>query len=425
MLIHDYHDNIFPDNKVNQLIKDILNGDTSRLDELLFESGKEPYALGNSGKLYRYDEKLYVWKEDGSIEKFCQETLSAYFKDAMVSYFGQRRKSDHFKIQCEKRIVTIDEEIRNKTEEIVKNSHRDFLRHHPNIENQFDNNSYFVDFTNGVYDLREGFLKPAIFYDYMSLSTGYDLPKYDEEDESIKLLRRLAGSLHSQEEFGEITVIYSEYQNNLHLLIFLIKLALGDTAFENNQVSEYAKTDPSNYLFNTPYNSIDRKSPEWLSLRGKRFVLACSFDDDNLIIDKDAVKKNIEDWHPAALYSEQYDDINLNNLFVPQFSLFAYCDNENDIRLNNMTSSSLSSDPNAHAERLAQMSQKMTMDAQNISNTLRNVDPNQIAQNLGATSDLLNPQTTSAAGTDSSSDSKSESAPNENDPTTKSTDATT
>ncbi|RKO94782.1 hypothetical protein BDK51DRAFT_34255 [Blyttiomyces helicus] len=203
--------------------------------------------------------------------------------------------------ECRKRIQTVIDQITSKAGDIVLHAYRDFLRYHAEIEDKFDENHFLINFTNGVYNLRFGTLRPATLNDSLTLSTGYNLPEYNDDVTHW---------------------IFRFFEKNLNLLILLIKMALGNTLFENGDVSRYAQTKPSNYLLNAPYNLIDRYSPEWQSLQGKTLVVGCSHD-DKIVIDKDIVEKNICEWYTKSPYGHKHDLENSNLLCLNSLSLLS------------------------------------------------------------------------------------------------------
>ncbi|KAJ3279589.1 hypothetical protein HDU79_000450, partial [Rhizoclosmatium sp. JEL0117] len=330
----DQVENIFPDDpELNTLIFKSFTGTPAGIGQVVCYAGSDKFAVSHSS-----DTKDVWWtftgvgwvKETNDVEIFCKTRMVDYYTVARAYYNTHTTDPKLKKSQTARfdSIITSLETPRDRLQ-IMHEAATDFKKTVANFESRLNANQDLLGFTNGVYDLARGEFRATRSTDYLTFTTGYDLPEekcpvtqaqldtlfesiFADEATRRYMLKFLASSLdgHNAEEI--FTIWTGTGRNGKGVLTDLLEATLGldDGYMHNYQITLLTMDRPSS----------SSPSPDLMNLKGKRVIMGSEPEKSSAI--KAGMLKFLtgnDTISGRALYS------NTGFNFKPQHSLVIQC----------------------------------------------------------------------------------------------------
>lgn len=178
--------------KINQLVKNGLEGSHHTIAKLVIEKYKGFYKCGSVKHNLWYKFENHMWIEDDSAHSLSNlissEIISEYAKRQQFLYEISREKDGYKKEKCFQEADAISKVIRqlnnnNFKSGVIKEAAN--LSYDRNFLTNLDENIYLLCFTNGVYDLEADIFRDGCPDDNITLCTGYDYIPYDKNDQCV------------------------------------------------------------------------------------------------------------------------------------------------------------------------------------------------------------------------------------------------
>jgi P4 family phage/plasmid primase-like protien len=272
--------NLFEDEELNELVYNSLQGEPSKLAEIIYYYYEDTFIYGEDEEWYIYEN--HKWKNIGRKNNKLRFLMEPKLKDlySLVYNYYKDNESDKQKIKTLKNVMKTFGETTQKNNiltELIdiylekKNPNRDFTQ-------KLDSNNYLIGFNNGVYDLQKFEFRDGKHNDYITLSVGYDYQENhtDKYDDLLKFIEDIQPNKEEREYMltylsiglvGNLlelfTILTGCGRNGKSKLIELLKYTLGDY-FGSVQ----------SQLFTRPRPDANSPDPGLLSLSKKRIVIA-------------------------------------------------------------------------------------------------------------------------------------------------------
>jgi P4 family phage/plasmid primase-like protien len=270
---------IYEDPKLNELVFNSLNGESSQLAEIIYYYYKDSYVYGNDYNWYLFEN--HKWKNGGIKNLDLRNKLQPKLKDLYKQLFNyyKNKDIDKNKLKLLKNIektfgeTILKNNIMTELTELysVNNKNPDFI-------SKLDLNNYLIGFDNGVYDLTKFEFRDGKHNDYISMTVGYDYcdqhtekyndllnflediqPNKEERDYMLTYLSiGLVGNL-----LELFTILTGNGRNGKSKLIELLAITFG----------EYMASVASQ-MFTRPRPDANSPDPGLLNLMKKRIVIA-------------------------------------------------------------------------------------------------------------------------------------------------------
>jgi len=327
-------------NELDDIIKNSLNNTSYSVAKVFYEFNKYQYVCTSITKKKWYEFKEHRWdpmdEANGIIKKLNTELADDYIKLGIA--YGQKAlhlNSDDEKknmMNRSKMAYTIAQKLHKmsfKREVVSELLH---LYYDRRFMEKLDENRYLIGFSNGIYDLKNGYFRNGRPEDYISMSTGCDYLRYSESDPSIR----------SVYDFFE--QIQPEYVMREYLLIKLCSFLEGiqrDQKFEIwtgtgangkgrilklvlDSFGDYACTIPIT-LLTKPRSDSNSCTPALAMTKGKR---CCIFqepeNDDKIYVGHMKNLTGGDKMMARSLYSDPVE-------FYPQFKTILACNKLPDV----------------------------------------------------------------------------------------------
>ncbi|KAJ3079841.1 hypothetical protein HDU99_009965, partial [Rhizoclosmatium hyalinum] len=330
----DQVENIFPDDpELNTLMFKSFTGTPAGIGRVVCYAGSDKFAVSHSS-----DTKDVWWtftgvgwvKETNDVEIFCKTRMVDYYTVARAYYNTHTTDSKLKKSQTARfdSIITGLETPRDRLQ-IMHEAATDFKKTVANFESRLNANQDLLGFTNGVYDLARGEFRATRSTDYLTFTTGYDLPEekcpvtqaqldtlfesiFADEATRRYMLKFLASSLDGYNAEEIFTIWTGTGRNGKGVLTDLLEATLGldDGYMHNYQITLLTMDRPSS----------SSPSPDLMNLKGKRVIMGSEPEKSSAI--KAGMLKFLtgnDTISGRALYS------NTGFNFKPQHSLVIQC----------------------------------------------------------------------------------------------------
>jgi P4 family phage/plasmid primase-like protien len=271
---------IYEDPKINELVYNSLNGESSQMAEIIYYYYSENYNYGEDDEWYIYEN--HKWKNIGKKNINLRYSIQSKLRELYIHLLKHYKENDYDKnkIKSLKNVIkTFGETIikNNIMTELVdiftmnKNPNRDFIK-------KLDSNNFLIGFNNGVYDLEKFEFRDGKQNDFITLSVGYDYT--DKHSEKYEDLLNFLEDIQPNKEERDYMLTYLSIglvgnllelftiltgcgRNGKSKIVELLKLTLGDY-FGSVQSQLFTRARPD-------ANSPD---PGLLSLMKKKIVIA-------------------------------------------------------------------------------------------------------------------------------------------------------
>ena len=272
--------NIYEDEKLNELIYNSLNGETSQLAKIIYYFYKNEYNFGEDNNWYIFED--HKWKNIGPKNSILRNQIEIKLKELYSKLFTHYKENeyDKNKIKTLKNVMKSFGETTQKNNILVEvnelfiinnNKNRDFVK-------KMDSNKNLIGFENGVYDLQNFEFREGVQSDILTLSTGYNFNNThtDKYNGLIKFLEDIQPN--KEERDYMLTYLSIGLMGNL-LELFTILTGCGRNG--KSKLIELLKVTFGDYfgsvqsqLFTRPRPDANSPDPGLLSLAKKRIVIA-------------------------------------------------------------------------------------------------------------------------------------------------------
>lgn len=327
-------------NDLDDIIKSSLNNTSYSIAKVFYEFNKYQYVCTSIGKKKWYEFKHHRWEpmdEANSIIKKLNTELSndyiklgiAYGQKALYTDGEDNKKNLMNKSKTAYNIAQKLHKMAFKKEVVSELLH---LYYDPRFMEKLDENRYLIGFTNGIYDLKNGYFRNGRPEDYISMSTNCDYINYSKTNEDIQAVYHFFEQIQPEQEmreylFTKLSSFLEGVQRDQKFEIWtgtgangkgrILKLVL-------DSFGDYACTIPIT-LLTKPRADSNSCTPALAMTKGKR---CCAFqepeNDDKIYVGH---MKNItggDKMMARSLYSDPVE-------FYPQFKTILACNKLPDV----------------------------------------------------------------------------------------------
>jgi P4 family phage/plasmid primase-like protien len=271
---------IYENEKVNELVFNSLNGDSSQYAEIIYYFYDNSFNYGEDNNWYVYEN--HKWKNIGDKNMYLRNLSRHKLEDLYYCLLNYYKENDGDK----NKIKTLKNAIKNfgttnlknniMTElielySVNKNKTKDFCK-------KLDSNRYLIGFENGIYDLKNFEFREGTPDDFVTLSVGYDF-SHEYSDKYHELLSFLEDIQPNKEERDYMITYLSIGLIGNMLELFTILTGCGRNG--KSKLIELLKTTLGDYfgsvqsqLFTRPRPDANSPDPGLLSLIKKKIVIA-------------------------------------------------------------------------------------------------------------------------------------------------------
>ena len=327
-------------NELDDIIKSSLDNTSYSVAKVFYEFNKYQYICTSISKKKWYEFKQHRWdpmdEANGIIKKLNTELSNDYIKLGVA--YGQKavyaEGEDNKKnlMNKSKMAYTIAQKLHKmafKKEVISELLH---LYYDPRFMEKLDENRYLLGFTNGIYDLKNGYFRNGRPEDFVSMSTNCDYIEYSRSNKSIQNVYHFFEQIQPEHEmreylFTKLSSFLEGIQRDQKFEIWtgtgangkgrILKLIL-------DSFGDYACTIPIT-LLTKPRADSNSCTPALAMTKGKR---CCAFqepeNDDKIYVGH---MKNItggDKLMARSLYSDPVE-------FYPQFKTILACNKLPDV----------------------------------------------------------------------------------------------
>ena len=321
---------IFEDVELNMLMFKSFNGFTANMGKVVHYLGKNRFGVSQTSEMkdiwWAWDIIYNKWlMATYKAEIFLIDEVSEYYLQAK-QYFTANTKNEELRKRREIRFDQILKRIMDRDQTSLLHLAAVRFKEDGDFEAKLNAKKNLIGFCNGVYDLDEGLFHSPRSSDYVTFSTGYNLPS--DVDKNIRnsimqfiysimpneqmvdyLLRFLASCLDGYNREEIFTIFTGSGRNGKGALCELIKYATGDY---------YHTVQPSMLTMERPSSSSP--CPDLLNIKGKR-ILMTSEPEKNSTINGGFLKYITGNDTIAGRYCHKNTEVH----FSPQHSLIIQC----------------------------------------------------------------------------------------------------
>jgi P4 family phage/plasmid primase-like protien len=266
--------------KINELVFNSLNGESSQLAEIIHYFNADKFNYGEDNNWYIYED--HRWKNLGLKNSKLRYSIQPQLKELYTKLINYYKANDDDK----KKITAIKQIAKSFGNTNMKNNIMaeliDIYSENNNVARDFvknlDSNNYLIGFKNGVYDLKTFCFRDGNPNDFISMTVDYDYQEKhtDKYDDLLKFLHDVQPNKEEYEYMmtylsigliGNIlelfTILTGCGRNGKSKLIELLKITFGD----------YFGSVESQ-LFTRPRPDANSPDPGLLSLARKKIVIA-------------------------------------------------------------------------------------------------------------------------------------------------------
>ena len=317
----------------DNVIRHSISGTSGDVARSFYHINKGKFKCANIKHSSWYEFRNHRWASLDSAN-----TIQLMLNDEYPKKY--KKVADYFYYRCqqldgdEKKLFEIKREAALKTaEKLTTNKFKkdviDELKHRfydEGFYEKLDENRDLICFTNGIYDLKNGFFRDGYAEDYISLCTNIDYEEYDKGDENVQQVEEFFDQLQPEKEmknyildfFASCLQGHSPDElfhiwtggggNGKSVCIGLLQSILGDYA-----------TTISITLLTGKRAASNAASPEMAKCKGVRFVVFQEPENDDKIHVGHMKELTGNDKISArALFKEPVD-------FYPQFKTVLTC----------------------------------------------------------------------------------------------------